>query len=242
MTVILPQATAGQIGMTGTDRTGAAGALPAARTERRRHQWVRRTSIERYVAPLGLAVVMPQVHRSFYTDEAHGNRYWTFLSEELPRWSRLLPGVPAPGGHLRRRPVDGRLRRDEVGAARTGPVRGCRQHVRSRGSDPLQQIEELRSDVADRVFGDGRSPERRTTCSGCWNASNRLPRRRCRSVAAPAMNSSPEIVDSPTPCGTRGSEAVTDFGPGEHDWAYWDARIQSILAWLPLHTAEADQS
>ena len=46
--------------------------------------WLRRTSIERYVAPLGLAVVMPQVHRSFYTDEAHGNRYWTFLSEELP--------------------------------------------------------------------------------------------------------------------------------------------------------------
>ena len=46
--------------------------------------WLRRTSIERYVAPLGLAVVMPQVHRSFYLDEAHGGRYWTFLSEELP--------------------------------------------------------------------------------------------------------------------------------------------------------------
>jgi putative tributyrin esterase len=35
-------------------------------------------------APLGLAVVMPQVHRSFYADEAVGGRYWTFLSEELP--------------------------------------------------------------------------------------------------------------------------------------------------------------
>ena len=46
--------------------------------------WLRRTSIERYVAPLGLAVVMPQVHRSFYADEVYGGRYWTFLSEELP--------------------------------------------------------------------------------------------------------------------------------------------------------------
>ena len=27
---------------------------------------------------------MPQVHRSFYADEAHGCRFWTFLSEELP--------------------------------------------------------------------------------------------------------------------------------------------------------------
>ena len=46
--------------------------------------WLRRTSIERYAAPLGLTVVMPAVHRSFYADERHGHRYWTFLSEELP--------------------------------------------------------------------------------------------------------------------------------------------------------------
>jgi putative tributyrin esterase len=25
-----------------------------------------------------------------------------------------------------------------------------------------------------------------------------------------------------------------EFGPGIHDWAYWDARIQDVLAWLPL--------
>ena len=28
---------------------------------------------------------MPQVHRSFYADEAYGMRFWTFLSEELPQ-------------------------------------------------------------------------------------------------------------------------------------------------------------
>ncbi|SCF48462.1 Putative esterase [Micromonospora matsumotoense] len=50
--------------------------------------WTRQTSIERYVASLGVAVVMPQVGRSFYTDETHGNRYWTFLTEELPRVCR----------------------------------------------------------------------------------------------------------------------------------------------------------
>src|SRR5690606_35149889 len=47
--------------------------------------WLRRTSIERYVAGLGLAVVMPNVHRSFYADMAYGGQYWTFLTEELPR-------------------------------------------------------------------------------------------------------------------------------------------------------------
>src|SRR4030095_14070625 len=50
--------------------------------------WSRRTSIERYVAELGLAVVMPNVHKSFYTDMEFGNKYWTFLTEELPAIAR----------------------------------------------------------------------------------------------------------------------------------------------------------
>lgn len=50
--------------------------------------WLRRTSIERYVSELGLAVVMPQVHLSFYTDMAYGGQYGTFLMDELPRIAR----------------------------------------------------------------------------------------------------------------------------------------------------------
>ena len=85
LTVILPQATSTQIGMTGTVRDADPPLLYLLHGLSDDHTiWLRRTSIERYVAPLGLAVVMPQVHRSFYTDEVYGNRYWTFLSEELP--------------------------------------------------------------------------------------------------------------------------------------------------------------
>jgi len=50
--------------------------------------WQRRTSIERYAADYDLAVIMPAVDRSFYTDMAQGNRYWTYLSEELPTLMR----------------------------------------------------------------------------------------------------------------------------------------------------------
>ena len=46
--------------------------------------WMRRTSIERYVAPVGLAVIMPAAGRSFYTDMRHGPAYWTYISQELP--------------------------------------------------------------------------------------------------------------------------------------------------------------
>src|SRR3954447_14294757 len=89
LTVILPQPTRTQIGMTGDAGEDPPPVLYLLHGLSDDDTiWLRRTSIERYVAPLGLAVVMPQVARSFYTDEAHGNRYWTFLSEELPLLAR----------------------------------------------------------------------------------------------------------------------------------------------------------
>lgn len=46
--------------------------------------WLRRSAIERYAAQYNLAVIMPEVGRSFYSNEVHGNRYWDFISQELP--------------------------------------------------------------------------------------------------------------------------------------------------------------
>ena len=45
--------------------------------------WTRYTSIERYARERGIAVVMPCVHRSFYTDMKIGYKYFTFVSDEL---------------------------------------------------------------------------------------------------------------------------------------------------------------
>ena len=46
--------------------------------------WMRNTRIEQYARRYGVAIVMPAVNRSFYTDMVHGAKYWTFISEELP--------------------------------------------------------------------------------------------------------------------------------------------------------------
>ncbi|MDR3139211.1 MAG: esterase family protein [Treponema sp.] len=47
--------------------------------------WLRRTSIERYVTSLGLAVVMPQAHLSSYVNMVHGPKYFDFFTQELPQ-------------------------------------------------------------------------------------------------------------------------------------------------------------
>ena len=46
--------------------------------------WLRLSCIERYATQWGIAVVMPAVGRSWYTDTAYGARYFTFVTEELP--------------------------------------------------------------------------------------------------------------------------------------------------------------
>ncbi len=47
--------------------------------------WMRRTSVERYAAAHNLAVIMPAVNHSFYCNEVCGERYWDYVSDELPR-------------------------------------------------------------------------------------------------------------------------------------------------------------
>lgn len=54
--------------------------------------WQRRTSIERYADLHKIAVVMPAVQLSCYSDMTHGFPYYTYLTEELPQVMRsLLP-------------------------------------------------------------------------------------------------------------------------------------------------------
>lgn len=54
--------------------------------------WHRRTGLERFVDALNVAVVMPAVNRSFYSDQADGYRYFSFVADELPQLvKKLLP-------------------------------------------------------------------------------------------------------------------------------------------------------
>ena len=52
--------------------------------------WVRFSNIERYAKDAGIAVVMPGVGNSFYQDMAHGERFFTYMTEELPKFIQGL--------------------------------------------------------------------------------------------------------------------------------------------------------
>jgi len=54
------------------------------------NSWSLNTRVEEYADRHGLAVVMPNVGNSFYADLLIGPDYWTFVSEEVPRFVRSV--------------------------------------------------------------------------------------------------------------------------------------------------------
>jgi putative tributyrin esterase len=237
MTVVLPQATSAQIGMTGAATGGDAPVLYLLHGLSDDDTiWLRRTSIERYAAPLGLAVVMPQVGRSFYTDEAHGNRYWTFLSEELPavvgsffrvsdrREDTFVAGLSMGGyGALK-----WALRRPERFAA-AASLSGA---VDVAGLERLDHAEPDRERLWHTVFG-SRSPE--GTDDDLFSLVDTVdpagaPRLWIGCGTGDRLLAHNERLRDAVRA--RGLDLTEDFRPGEHEWGLWDAQIQAVLAWL----------
>ncbi len=55
--------------------------------------WSRYTRVDRYAYDHQVAVIMPEVQRSFYTDMAMGMEYFSYITEELPAFCRHAFGL-----------------------------------------------------------------------------------------------------------------------------------------------------
>jgi putative tributyrin esterase len=238
MTVILPQATSRQIGMSGSVAEDVPVLYLLHGLSDDDTIWSRRTSIERYVAPLGIAVVMPQVHQSFYADEAHGLPFWTFLTQELPdlvhgffrtstvREDTFVAGL-SMGGYGAMKWALREPQRFAAAASLSGALGLSDQH---NGADPSFRP------VLDRAFGD-------VPIAGSGNDVRHLVRTADPSVL-PALYVAcgsddflfQESLAFIEDARAAGVELTTRLGEGDHDWGYWDSQIQDVLAWLPLRT------
>ena len=234
MNVVLPQPTEEQIGVSGAVLSGRPRVLYLLHGLSDDHSaWVRYTSIERYAAARGFAVVMPAVDRSFYANEVHGHAYWDFVSDELPQ-------VVARFFNVSQDPADTFVAGLSMGGygalkhALTFPERFAAVASLSGVADVRQLAERLeRTEVVDRVFGGTFGPgddlfDLLATVDpataprfyiGCGTEEDRL------------MPPNERFVEAAR---SRGLDVTTDFRPGVHEWGLWDVQIQDVLDWMLL--------
>jgi len=232
-TVVLPQATQAQIGMRGVADDAPPPVLYLLHgLSDDETIWTRRTSIERYAARHGVAVVMPRGGRSFYADEVHGGRYWTHLTQELPR-------VVASFLRVSTRREDTFVAGLSMGGY--GALKwALREPHRFAAAASLSGALDV---VGDAHLWDAEVPQ-------VWGGQAPGPDDDVVGLVAQADPAAlPALYVA---CGTedflhasnlrwleaanaRGVAVTTDVeGPGDHTWEYWDATIQDVLEWLPL--------
>lgn len=232
MTVLLPQQTRTQIGMAGELGRSVPPVLYLLHGLSDDHTtWLRRTAIERYAAPLGLAVVMPAVHRSFYADEVHGHPYWTFLSEELPQIVSSFFRV----SQRREDTYVAGLSMGGYGAlkwALSEPHRFAGVASMSGALDVTRMIgRSERQVLIQRVFGGVPGPQDDLLALLASADVDALPPMHL------SCGTQDELVEGNRVFARAARQAgvhlTEDFRPGTHDWAFWDEEIQTVLQWLP---------
>lgn len=201
--------------------------------------WQRRTSIERH-APFGLAVIMPDVNRSFYTDMACGNRYGTFISDELPYLCRSF-------FHLSEAREDNFIAGLSMGGygafklALTYPERYMAAASLSGALDITQTVQagdEAWQTELTAIFG---NPD---NVAGSEHDLFHLTRQlvqadRVRPSLYQCCGTEDFLYDQNIRfqefAGSVELDLTYEEGPGEHEWGYWDQQIQRVLDWLPLN-------
>lgn len=207
--------------------------------------WIRRTSIERYAAPYGLAVVMPSAQNSYYTDMAHGGRYYTFIAQELPqtmgrlfnfspkREDNFIAGLSMGGaGSLMiglSRPEQyaaiGYLSNGAVTAPRdTGLLQGRRWEL-TFGPDGVQPGSYL-----DALGNAARLARQGGPCPRVFHACGRED---------PLLPAALETRDFFRHLPGNPFDYQFVEAPGAHDWAFWDTHIQAFIAYLHLPVVDA---
>jgi putative tributyrin esterase len=203
--------------------------------------WMHWTSIERYAETYNLAIVMPAVHNSWYTDMVHGGKYFTFLTEEVPAVTRELFPLSAEraenfvagismGGYGAFKLALSCPGKYAAAASFSGAL-NMRETVKVQHDDPENPawLAKMRD-----VFGD------LDQFPGSQHDLFALAQKVCQFTVKPRLFQYCGTEDFLYADNVRFRDFIRPLGfdytyeetSGDHTWGYWDAMIQKILPWL----------
>lgn len=199
--------------------------------------WMRKTSIERYALEHGLAVVMPNVNRSFYVDMKYGLKYYTYLTKEIPslvtdnfpisnkREDNFIAGL-SMGGYGAFMIALRNPKKFAAAASLSGALDlSCR----------LDIPEEELSLMIKMIFG-----TRDEFLNSDYNLVGLLKKLQNKRGNLPRLFQCCGTEDFIYPLNQSfkaaaykyGIDLTYEEGPGDHEWGYWDANIQRVIKWI----------
>lgn len=202
--------------------------------------WQRRTSIERYAADKGIAVVMPCVDLSWYTNMKYGEKYWTYISEELPAIMRAF--FPRMSRRREDTFVAG-LSMGGYGAVKCG-LRASDTFSYAAGLSGAVDVVRILQDTQGEdgtywkdIFGT--AEEARGGFDDLMAAAHELAKEDKRKVKFYIWCGTEDFLYQDNirmrdHMNALGLDLTYEESPGDHAWQYWDAKIQTVLDWLPL--------
>lgn len=197
--------------------------------------WYRQTSIERYALSRGVAVVMPAVNRSFYTDMRHGAKYWTFISEEVPELARSF----FPLSSKREDNFAAGLSMGGYGAMKWGlthPDRFAAVASLSGVMNVNRWATERGGEESGLVFGDLSSIP--GSSADLFALAEQVVNRRPIPLLFQCCGTEDFLYEDNTHFRDHslrlGLPLTYEEEPGDHEWGYWDSKIRRVLEWLPI--------
>lgn len=240
--VILPQRATRQIGMAAASREGKHPTLWLLHGSSDDHTiWQRRTSIERYAAPLGLAVVMPAVQLSSYANMAHGGRYYDYISKELPQRMReffplsdkrednFIAGLSMGGAGCLKIGLANPQNYAAIGCLSAGAF----NHRPQVSADPVRQKRRLMT-LGDR---DITGTEEDTYFQAKRILDEKLPAPRIYHAVGNSdflLKNAHETRDFFQGLEGNPFDYTYEQDPGAHTWEFWDEHIQHFLKYINL--------
>lgn len=210
--------------------------------------WMRNSAIERYAEQYGIAVVMPAVQYSFYSDQKFGFDYFTFLAEELPEIMRDF----FPVSDRREDTFAAGLSMGGYGAFKLGIRHPERFAAVASLSGSLDQRSRLGPDpgignrimveMAKLTFGSAEEYDRSPN-DLAWllerhlEAGAELP---AFYMACGTADHNYEINEAFYNRFHSRADIVYERAPDRsHEWGFWDEYIRRVLAWLPIGGRDA---
>ena len=193
--------------------------------------WLRRSNIERYASEHGIAVVMPSGDRSFYTDMKHGDKFYTYVSQEVLAVAReFLP--------LSDKREDNFIAGNSMGGygaikiALKNPDKFVSAVGLSSVSDIVSFMEDITPNLKDNIFGDGDIDDE----ENLFRLAEKYANRQNNPRILMCVGKDDFLYQSNVKLKKQFEKLEYDYkyyeDEGMHTWEFWDKQLPIILKWI----------